>query len=224
MFEKKFAVILSGCGNRDGSEIHESTMAMLAIDMAGGIYECFAPDIEQAKVINFINGNIMSVHGDRNNRNVLEESARIARGDIKDLSELDVGDFDAIVFPGGLGAVQNWCDYALKGIACKVNPTVEKIILSAHEEGVVIGAMCIAPVLIAKVLGRYGVEVTVGNDPKTSSDIQAMGAVHMRREATDVYVDNENKVVTTPAYMLCDSIKEVHEGANNFIQAIMDLL
>lgn len=214
----RFAVILSGCGRADGSEIHESVCALLAIDEAGCTYQCFAPDIEQAAVINHFNSTKTDEH-----RNVLVESARIARGDIKDLNALNLDDFDCIVFPGGLGAISNWCDFAEKGISCTVNNTVSHVIETAYKHGVIIGAMCIAPVLIAKVLGKHGIHITIGNDQAVAEKIEQFGAKHIKTSVTDACVDKDNLIVTTPAYMLAQSIKEVYLGAVSMVNEMIKL-
>lgn len=211
---KRFAVILCGCGNRDGSEIHESVMTMLAIDKSENAYEIFAPDIEQYHVINHLNGKEMS-----EKRNVLVEAARIAHGNIKDLSMLKVIDFDAIVFPGGFGVAKNLFTYAIEGINAKVNSEVERIIKETHTVGKPIGALCISPVLIAKVL--KGITVTVGQDKSTADDVVKMGANHINAIQTDVVSDRKNKIFTTPCYMLDASIADIAEGAENLIQTML---
>lgn len=214
----RFAVVLSGCGRADGSEIHESVSALLAIDEAGCTYQCFAPDINQAAVINNLTSEVMN-----ESRNVLVESARIARGNIKPLKELNVKDFECIVFPGGLGAVTNWCDFQSKGVLCTVESSVSRVLEEAYKEGVVIGAMCIAPVVVAKVLGTYGITVTIGNDKTTAALIEKTGAIHKATPANKACVDEENMIVTTPAYMLASSIKEVYEGATEMVQEMIKL-
>ena len=215
----KFAVVLSGSGRADGSEIHEATCAMLAIDCLGCSYQCFAPDIAQAVVVNHLSGAV-----ENDERNVLIESARLARGNILPLKDYKPEDFDAIVFPGGLGAVVNWCDFKKEGVNCHVDESVQKAILESNQKGVVIGAMCIAPVVIAKVLGSKGVHVTIGNDKGVASAIERTGAVHENKGVTEVCVDEFRKVVTAPAYMLASSIKEVCEGADNMIKAMIKLI
>ena len=214
-----FAIILSGCGRADGSEIHETTCAMLAIDCLNATYQCFAPDIKQAMVVDHVTGNRVDEE-----RNVLTESARIARGNIRNLKEFNPKNFDAVVFPGGIGAVVNWCDFSESGVSCQVEPSVRKAIWDSYKNSTPIGAMCIAPVLIAKVLGSEGVKVTIGNDEKVAASIAKTGAVHENKEATEVCVDTVHKVVTTPAYMLAQSIKEVCEGADNMIKALIKLI
>ncbi|MBR2273401.1 MAG: isoprenoid biosynthesis glyoxalase ElbB [Alphaproteobacteria bacterium] len=212
----RFAVILSGCGRADGSEIHEAVTALLAIDRAGCTYQCFAPDIEQAAVINNLTSEKMEER-----RNVLVESARIARGKIKPLAEFKTSEFDCIIFPGGLGAITNWCDFAQKGIKCTVETSVHHILEEAYHQNLVIGAMCIAPVLIAKVLGKYGIKVTIGKDKAVAAAIEATGAEHENRKADEVCIDEENYIVTTPAYMLAKSITEVALGAEKMIKEII---
>lgn len=214
----RFAVILSGCGRADGSEINEAVTALLAIDKSGCTYQCFAPNIEQSSVINHLTSERME---DR--RNVLIESARIARGNIKPLSEFIPSDFECILFPGGLGAITNWCDFSKKGINCMVESSVSRVLETAYQKNIVIGAMCIAPVLIAKVLGKYGIKITIGNDKTVAEAIQKMGAKHENTKSTEACIDDEHFIVTTPAYMLAKSIKEVGEGAEAMVKAMIKL-
>lgn len=220
----KFAVVLAGCGNFDGSEIHETTLGLLAIDQQGGTYQCYAPDIEQGRTIDAFRRQIVARRGDAGNRNVLTEGARIARGNIKPLSELDVTAYDAVIFPGGQGAINNWCDYAQKGMNCMVNSEISKVMETAWQQQKWIGAMCIAPVVVAKVLGVNGVHVTIGNDEKVAAEITSVGAVHENRTAVEVCVDIKNKIVTTPCYMLATSIKEIYQGNYALIKAVIDNL
>lgn len=214
---KKIAVVLSGCGVFDGSEIHEATMAMLAIDQQGGQYELFAPDKEQAHVVNHLTGNETS-----EKRNVLVEAARIARGKIKPLQELDVRNFDALVVPGGYGVAKNLSDFAFKGEQFSVDPLFEKIVLDFYNQKKPIAALCIAPVIIAKIIGS-NVKVTIGNDKDTARVISLLHGEHVEALATGIVVDREHKIVTTPCYMLATRISEVYEGASNAIKALFEL-
>lgn len=225
MFEApKFAVVLSGCGVFDGSEIHEATCTLLAIDEAGATYQCFAPNTWQAKVMDHFTGESTAIAGDADNRNVLAESARIARGNIKDLNEFKPQDFDAIIFPGGFGAALNWSNFAVKGPACDVNEIVEKAIKESYKAGIVIGAMCIAPTVIAKVLGDKEISITIGNDKAIAIGIEKMGAKHQDKKSTETCVDEENKIVTVPCYMLDKSIKDVYRSCKNLIADCVDLI
>lgn len=217
MSNKNFAVILAGCGRMDGSEIYETTTMLLAIKQAGCEYQCFAPNIMQAKVFNHKTGDEML-----EDRNVLVESARLARCNVKNLKELNLDDYDYIIFPGGVGAVLNWCNYSSKGIDCDVDEEIERTIIKAYSKKIPIGAMCIAPVLIARVLGVQGVELTIGNDEQSARDIESFGAKHINKLATEVHIDHKNKIVSTPAYMLCSSIDEVYQGAVNLVENIMN--
>ncbi len=219
-----FAVVLSGCGVFDGSEIHEAVMTMLAIDESGCTYQCFAPNTWQAKTVDHFTGQATALAGDDDNRNVLAEGARIARGNIKDLAEFRPEDFDAIVFPGGFGAALNWSNFAVKGADCDTNQEVERAVLAAYDKGLVIGAMCIAPVVIARVLGKHHIKVTIGTDKNIGAGIEKMGAVHEVKGALDVCVDEENKIVTTPAYMLGKSIKDIRRGTQNLIDEMLALI
>lgn len=220
----KFAVVLSGSGVFDGSEIHEATCTLLAIDEAGCSYQCFAPNTWQAKTIDHFTGQSTAIAGDEDNRNVLAESARIARGHILDLSEFRAQDYDAIVFPGGFGAAMNLSDFAAKGANCTINEEVQRAIEESHRQGIVIGAMCIAPVIVAKVLGKHKVKVTIGHEEAVAAGIRQMGATHEDQDATGVCVDEENKVVTTPCYMLAKTIKEIARGTRNLIDEMLELI
>lgn len=220
----KFAVLLSGCGVYDGSEIHEAVSLLMAIDEAGCSYQCFAPNTWQARTIDHFTGESTAVAGDADNRNVLAESARIARGNIQDLSEFNPQDYDAVILPGGFGAAMNFCDFGVKGPDCDVNVEVERAIKESFKAKIVIGAMCIAPVVLARVLGKKGITLTIGNDKNIALGVQKMGAKHKNCAADEVCVDKKNLVVTVPAYMLAKSIKEVGRGARNLVDEILELV
>ncbi len=211
---KKFAVVLAGNGVYDGSEIHEATLSLYAIAKNGGTYQIFAPNIEQHHVVNHITGEEIP-----EKRNVLIESARIARGNIKDLKEFSPEDFDYLLFPGGFGVAKNLCSFAFDGVDCNVNADVETAIKTMHKANKPIGALCIAPALIAKVLGN--IEVTIGQDEGTAKAITAMGAVHTKTNHGEVAVDTKNKIVTTPCYMLDATIAQIGEGAENVVKQLM---
>jgi len=216
--KKKFAVVLSGCGVYDGAEIHEATMTMLAIVKNGGEYQIFAPNVEQYHVINHMTGEIM----ENEKRNVLVESARIARGNIKPITEYNPSDFDALVFPGGFGVAKNLSTFAFDGPNCKVLPEIEKAVKDTVALGKPIGALCIAPAMIAKIL--QDIEVTIGNDKDTANAIEAMGAKHIETTHGNVVVDKKYNVVTTPCYMLDSTILDIYEDANAVVTTIFDLI
>lgn len=211
---KKFAVVLSGSGVYDGAEIHEATLSLLAIAEAGAEYEIFAPDIQQYHVINHLNGEEMN-----EKRNVLVESARIARGKISPLGSFNAQLFDALLFPGGFGAAKNLSNLAFKGPDCVVNKDVERCIIEMFNAKKPIGALCIAPALIAKVL--KGANVTIGNDKGTVEAIEAMGGTHLETTHGEVIEDKAKKIFTTPCYMLDASIIDIRNGAQNIVNAIM---
>ena len=211
---KKFAVILAGCGVYDGAEIQEAVLTLLAIDQAGASYTCFAPDIFQHHVINHLTGNEMA-----EKRNVLVESARISRGDIKPLLQFRAVDFDALIFPGGFGAAKNLCDWALKGDACHVNPEVEKAVISMFEAGKPIGAMCITPVILARIF--KGTTLTTGQDPASAGFIEKMGNKSIPTNHGEVIFDEARKLFTTPCYMLDASITQIAEGTANIVREMM---
>jgi len=215
--KKKIAVVLSGSGVYDGSEIHEATLTLLAIARQGADYECFAPDVEQAHVINHLTGEAMD-----ESRNVLVESARIARGKIKALSAFDAAEFDALIFPGGFGVAKNLCTFAFDGVACKVNSEVRRTIETTHAMAKPIGALCISPVLITKVI--TGAEVTIGSDAETAGAIVQMAGKHVDTTHGEVVVDAHRKIVTTPCYMLNASIDQIADGAENLVRTVLALV
>ena len=214
----KFAVVLSGCGVYDGAEIHEAVLTLLAIDRQGGTYQCFAPNRDQMHVVNHLTGEASG-----ESRNVLVESARIARGQIKDLASFKPADFDALIFPGGFGAAKNLCSFAVDGPDCSVDPTTEAAIKAMAAAAKPIGALCIAPALMAKVLG-HGVSLTIGDDAGTAEAVEAMGAKHCTTAAGQVVVDQAAKLVTSPCYMLGSSISQIAEGAENTVKALIGLM
>ena len=215
----RVGVILSGCGFMDGAEIHESVLTLLALDRAGVETVCFAPDIEQTKVVNHLTGEDVG-----ETRNVLVESARIARGEIADVKTADAATLDALILPGGFGAALNLCDFALKGPDAEVDADVAALVRAVHAAKKPIGAICIAPALIAKVLGQDGAPtLTIGNDEGTAGAIQACGAEHQECAVEDFVIDTERRIVTTPAYMLGPTIKHVAEGIERCVAEVLEL-
>ncbi len=213
----KIGVVLSGCGVYDGAEIHESVLTLLAISRQGAEAVCYAPNIPQHHVVNHLNGEESG-----ETRNVLVESARIARGKIRDLAAFDVAEVDALVFPGGFGAAKNLSSFAFDGAGCTVHPLVAAAINATVAAGKPVGALCIAPALLAKVLGS--VDLTIGQDDGTAGALEALGARHIKTHAAEVVVDREKRVVTTPCYMLDSSIAQIADGADNAIRAILELV
>lgn len=211
---KKFAIILAGCGVYDGAEIHEAVMTMFAVMKNGAEYQIFAPDISQHHVVNHITGIEMP-----ETRNVLTESARIARGKIQPLSELDMREFDALILPGGFGVAKNLCNFAFKGPDCEVNPEVSKVVREAVSLRKPVGALCISPVILAKVLGD--IELTIGNDAGTAAALEKMGAKHCTTTHGQVVTDTRHKIFTTPCYMLDANILQIAEGADNIVNAML---
>jgi enhancing lycopene biosynthesis protein 2 len=214
--KKKFAVVLAGCGVFDGSEIHEVVLTLLAIDRHGAGYQCFAPDIQQAHVVNHLTKQEM-----KESRNVLVESARLARGNILPLSRFRAEDFDAVVFPGGFGVAKNLMSYAFDGVECSVLPEAENCIQSMVKAGKPVGALCISPVLIAKILGN--VTVTIGDDRGTAADIVKMGGNHEVKGHGQVVVDRQSKVVTSPCYMIDATVSQIASDAEAVISTILSM-
>ena len=218
---KKIGVLLSGCGVNDGAEIHESVITMLALDRAGVETVMMAPNIDQMHVVNHYTGQEMDEF-----RNVLVESSRIARGNIKDMAEVTGNDIDALIIPGGFGVVKNLCDYAMAGSECSINPDVFRLVSEVHLLQKPIGAICIAPAMMAKILGEQdeSAEMTIGSDESTANDIKTMGSTHVTCPVTEMIVDKEKKIITTPAYMEAQSIKEAAEGIEKLVVEILSMV
>jgi enhancing lycopene biosynthesis protein 2 len=221
----KVAVVLTGCGRADGSEIHEAVSCLVHLSRLGASYRCFAPDAPQVDVVNHLTGKPMS--GEK--RNQLVEAARIARGEIAPLAALNPTDFDAVVFPGGFGAAKNLCTFARDGKNCTVIPEVERVVKGFHSAGKPVGMCCIAPVIAAKVLGKAsggpGAKVTIGDDPDTAAAIGAWGSTNIVKPVTEAYTDEANRLSTAPAYMYGRATPhEVFEGIGAMIESTLGMI
>ncbi|MBT0585569.1 isoprenoid biosynthesis glyoxalase ElbB [Alteromonas oceanisediminis] len=214
---KKIAIILSGCGVFDGSEIQEAVLTLLYVAKAGASYQCFAPDVEQMHTVNHVTGDATD-----ETRHVLTEAARIARGEIKPVSELNAADFDAVILPGGFGAAKNLSNFAQAGADCEVEPTTLKALKAFAQLGKPAGYVCIAPALVPRVYGNTA-KCTIGNDEDTASAIEKMGAEHMNCAVEDIVVDAEHKLVSTPAYMLAQSILDADAGIAKLVKEVIQL-
>ena len=217
----KVGVVLAGCGHQDGAEIHESVLTLLALDKAGADVLIMAPDMNQFHVVNHLNGNEM-----KTSRNILVESARIARGDIVDVATVSGHQLDALIFPGGTGMAKNIFDYAMSGSNWTIISDVQRLVVEILEADKPLGAICIAPVMVAKVLeylGRSG-KVPGGCNAEISDDIQLMGITTEQAMAVDIVLDEKNKIVTTPAYVEAKSIKEAATGIEKLVNKVLEMI
>lgn len=219
---KRIGVILSGCGVYDGSEIYETVITLLAIDRAGAEAVCMAPDIPQMHVINHLTGEPQAGES----RNVLVESARIARGKIQDLASVQANELDALMLPGGFGAAKNLCNFAVAGADCEANPETARLIREMHAAKKPIAAICIAPAVLAKVLGEQKIahKLTIGNDEATAEALTKLGAEHIQCPVEDFVIDRDNKLISSPAYMLAGRISEAAEGIEKTVQSLLDMI
>lgn len=213
---KKIGVLLSGCGVFDGAEIHEAVLTLLFLDRASAAVVCMAPDMNQLHVINHLTQQEMD-----ETRNVLVESARIARGEIHDVASISADDIDALIIPGGFGAAKNLSDFAVNGPDARVHPQVNRLLSEMADRSKPIGAICIAPAMLVRALGGRSPQVTIGNDMGTAAAIESMGGGHTVCGVSDICVDEENNVVTTPAYMLGPGIKEVATGIEKLVNTVL---
>ena len=218
----KVGVVLSGCGVYDGAEIQEAVLTMLALDEHGAEIVCLAPDVEQMHVVNHLNGDVTG-----ETRNVLVESARIARGSVTDIAQVTADDLDALLFPGGFGAAKNLCNFAVEGAGCATHPEVARLVGEMHGANKPLGFACIAPALAAAIFrdaGVSGVNLTIGSDEGTAAAIEEMGAVHLSCPVREARFDETNKVVTTPAYMLAGRITEVRDSVKSMVDGVLGML
>jgi len=219
---KKIGVVLSGCGHKDGSEIHEAVFTLQALDKSDVDVIIMAPDMDQFHVINHLNGE----EEISESRNILVESARIARGEVVDVATISGQQLDALIFPGGTGMAKNIFDYSMAGINCTVIPDVQRLVVEVLEANKPLGAICIAPVMVAKILeylGRTGT-VTGGFNDNINNDIKAMGINTIEVGAEDIVVDEENKIVTTPAYVEANSMREAFIGIEKLVNKVLELI
>jgi len=219
MKRKKIGVLLSGCGVMDGSEIHEATLTLYFLDRNGAEIVCMAPNKEQLDVVNHVTGTAAM-----EKRNVMVEAGRIARGKISDVKTVKADEIDAIIIPGGFGAAKNLCTFAKDGTDCQVDPEVARLLGDLYRKKKPIGALCIAPALIARLFGsELAPELTIGTDTATAAALEKMGAKHRKANVKEIVVDTQNRIVTTPCYMLAQSIKEVGEGAEKLVAKILEM-
>lgn len=218
----KIGVVLSGCGVYDGSEIHEAVITLLAIDRLGSEAICMAPDVEQMHVVNHLTGEPAAGE----TRNVLVESARIARGKIRDIAKVTAADVDALILPGGFGAAKNLCDFAVKGPDCTVNPEVARLVRDIVAAGKPLAAVCIAPALVSKVLGNQQLahRLTIGTDQDTAAALTKMGSQHVACPVREFVVDQENRLISTPAYMLAGRISEAADGIEKTVKTLLEMI
>lgn len=214
----KIAVILAGCGRFDGSEIHESVLTLLAIEQNYASWQCFSLDLPQQHVTNHLTEEVIT----NESRNMLIESARIARGNVKNLALLDVSEFDALIIPGGNGSAYNLFDLALNGKNYNVNSLVKKVCLDFTHRGKPVGFICIAPAMIPKIYGP-GIELTIGSDAATASMLEELGSKHFTCKVNEIHIDKDKKIVTTPAYMLAKNIVEAYGGIKELVDNIVKL-
>lgn len=215
---KKTGVLLSGCGVFDGSEIHEAVLTLLFLDRAGAEIICLAPDMDHFGVINHLTSEASA-----EKRNVLVESARIARGEIKNLKDVSAADLDALILPGGFGAAKNLSDFAVNGPDAAVHPQVRQLISDMAGAGKPVGGICIAPATLTCALADKKPEVTIGNDIDTAAAIEKMGGQHVNCAVDEIHVDETNQIVTTPAYMLGPGIRDVAAGIEKLVAKVLEL-
>ncbi|QTA92895.1 isoprenoid biosynthesis glyoxalase ElbB [Desulfonema magnum] len=216
---KKVGVLLSGCGVFDGAEIHEAVLTLLYLDQQGAEAVCMAPDIPQAHVINHLTQEEMN-----ETRNVLVESARIARGEIKNIKEVKSNDIDALILPGGFGAAKNLSEFAFKGPEGEVNPDVRQLVNDMVNAGKPVGALCIAPATLGMAVKEKAPEMTIGKEEQVIGALNAIGVKHKVCAVDEIAVDEKNKIVTTPAYMLGPGIKDVAKGIEKVVTQILSMI
>ncbi|MFQ6610930.1 MAG: isoprenoid biosynthesis glyoxalase ElbB [Fidelibacterota bacterium] len=217
----KVGVCLSGCGFMDGAEIQESVLTILALDRADAQMIFMAPDIPQTQVVNHQTGAQTS-----ETRNVLVESARITRGNVRDIKTVNPDEMDALIFPGGFGAALNLSDFGIQGASGSVNPEVQRLIQGMIGAGKPIGVICIAPAMAAKAISNVtkGAKLTIGNDKNTASEMEKLGVFHTECAVQNFVTDEKYKIVSTPAYMLGPRISDVAKGIDGLVKKVLSLI
>lgn len=219
MGRKKIGVVLAGCGVKDGSEIHEATLTLYFLSKHGAETVCMAPNKPQADVVNHI-----TEEATGETRNVMVEAARIARGNIRDVGTVTADEIDGIIIPGGFGAAKNLCTFASEGADCSADKDVSILLQAVYAVRKPIGALCIAPTLLAHIFGKsQSVELTIGSDAATASALEKMGAKHKDAKVDEIVVDGNNRIVTTPCYMLAQSIREVGDGVEKLVLEVLKM-
>jgi enhancing lycopene biosynthesis protein 2 len=214
---KKFALVFCGCGFKDGTAITEAVSTMIALGASGANHSCFALNKDFTSLNHLTDENLET-------RNTLTESARIARGNIEDIKTLYENDFDGLIFPGGFGVVKHMCEWLNKGSRGQVEPEVKRVILDFYEAEKPIGALCIAPVLLAQVLGEHEITLTIGNDQETAREIEKTGAVHEDCPVEDFVTDRAHRIVTTPAYMYSEATPyQVSQGIHGLVREMVEM-
>lgn len=217
---KKIAVVLSGCGVYDGTEIHEACAALLALRRAGAEVVACAPAGAQMHVVDHLAGKPAAGQS----RDILVESARLVRGAIRPLATLTAREVDGVLLPGGFGAAKNLCTFATDGAGCRVHPEVEAFLRDVRAQRRPIAAMCIAPVILARLFGGGGSpRLTIGTDAATAALVEAMGARHVACGPTGIVVDEDARLLTTPAYMLAADLTEVFAGAEALVKELLTM-
>jgi len=217
--QKRVGVLLSGCGFLDGAEIHEACCTLLSLDRRKARLVAMAPDVPQMHVVDHVAKQPAAGQA----RSVLQESARIVRGQITELSKVSAGDLDALILPGGYGAAKNLCTFATEGKQMRVLPAVERLVRDLRAAGKPMGFICIAPVIAGRVLGGDHVQLTIGDDPDTAAALESWGARHVARKVDEIAVDQRLKVVSTPAYMLGPWIADVATGIDKLVSAVLEM-
>lgn len=216
---KSIAVVLCGSGYLDGSEIREAVLTLLALSTEKVTVECFAPDAFQNDVVNHLTG-----QNENSQRNMLTEAARIARGDIKSLSDLKVENHSSIIIPGGFGAAKNLCDFAIKGSSGSVRKDLSALLNEFYDQKKPIGAICIAPAVVALAFKNKNFKLTLGQSCEASQEIEKLGHTHVEKKTSEVLVDLENKIITTPAYMYDDGeLSEIFMGITTLVKEVIKL-
>lgn len=225
----KIGVLLSGSGVYDGSEIQEAVLTLLAIEEIEAEAICISIDKPQHHVINHLNGEEMN-----DSRNMLIESARIARGNIKNINDVSPNDIDAMVIPGGFGAAKNFTSWAFNGSDGEILPEVKLLLVNLINIGKPIAALCVSPVVLAKALEGSTITptLTIGTDKEPSpyditaftDGLQKTGMQTEMKSVREINIDVKNKIISAPCYMMEASIVDVRKNIRSAIEALRDLV
>jgi len=225
----KIGVLLSGAGVYDGAEIQEAVLTLLEIERMGYEPVCIGINAQQHHVINHLNGQ-EQVQA----RNMLEEAARIARGQITEISSVVPAELDALVIPGGFGSAKNFSTWAFDGPEASIRSDVKLLLVNMYNVGKPIVALCVSPVLLA--LALEGIHpaptLTIGSTQEASpyqisafqEGLQAKGIRTTDCSINEICIDATNRIITAPCYMLEATLPELQSNIAQALKALKELL
>ena len=212
---KKTAIILSGCGQVDGSETHETILTILALEQHNLDWEGLAPSGLQTEVYDHYTNTKENISPS----SMITEAARLVRGNITIINAVNASDYAAVIIPGGAGVIKNLSNYSTAGINFTIHPELLAFMATIVRLQIPAGFICIAPILIPKLYGNKP-KLTIGSNVELAAKIVQIGGEHCDCLANDIVIDHAQKIVSTPANMVAKNIVEVYHGIYKLVTQI----